>query len=88
MNDQKKLHRMIQNYAFARQETALYLDTHPRCRNALQYYARLREKLMEAARMYEEHYGQLTIFGGTCQDSWKWVEEAWPWEADFMQKGE
>lgn len=88
MNDQKKLHRMIQNYAFALQETVLYLDTHPHCRQALQYYKRIREKLMDAARMYEERYGQLTIYGGTSCDSWKWVEEAWPWEADCRQKGD
>jgi len=88
MNDQKKLYRMIQNYAFVLQETALYLDTHPRCRKALQYYSKIREKLMEALRMYGEHYGQLTIYGGTSCDSWRWVEEAWPWENDCRQKGE
>ncbi len=88
MNDQKRLHRMIQNYAFALQETALYLDTHPNCRQALQYYKKVREKLLEAVQMYEEQHGQLTIFGGTSCDRWKWVEEAWPWETDCRGKGE
>ena len=88
MNDQKKWHRMIQNYAFALQETALYLDTHPNCSQALQYHQKIREKLLNAMRMYEEQFGQLTIYGGTSCDSWNWVREAWPWETECRQKGD
>ncbi len=80
MNEQKKLFRMIQNYSFVINETVLYLDTHPRCRQALRHYDKYLALLREAVREYEEKYGQMTIFGGSSCDSWKWVQEPWPWE--------
>lgn len=80
MNDQKKLKKMIENCAFVVYETALYLDTHPDCRAALRYYAKYREKLMEAMRLYEESYGPVTLYGNRSCDSWDWVKEPWPWE--------
>ncbi len=80
MNDQKKLQKMIETYSFVLYETALYLDTHPDCRTALRHYAKYREKLLEAMRMYEEKYGPITIYGNTSCDSWNWVKEPWPWE--------
>ncbi len=82
MNDQKKMQyqKMIQTYSFVLHETALYLDTHPDCRQALRYYAKYRDKLAEAMRMYEEKYGPMTICGNNSCDSWDWVKEPWPWE--------
>ena len=80
MNEQKKLFRMIQNYSFVIQETALYLDTHPNCRQALRYMEKYRRLLDEATCMYEENYGQLTHMSSYCGDSWRWVKEPWPWE--------
>ncbi len=80
MNDQKKLYKMIQNYSFALNETVLYLDTHPKCRQALRHYKIYRDRLLEAMNAYEENYGQLTVNGGKSCDSWQWVNEPWPWE--------
>jgi len=80
MNDQKKLKKMIETYSFVLYETVLYLDTHPDCRSALRHYAKYREKLLEAMRMYEAEYGPLTMYGNTSCDSWNWVREPWPWE--------
>ena len=80
MNDQKKLKKMIENYAFVVYETALYLDTHPDCRAALRHYAKFRDKLQEALRMYEESFGPVTMYGNRSCDSWDWVKEPWPWE--------
>lgn len=83
MNDQKKLYKLIQTYSFVIYETALYLDGHPTCRKAMEYYNKYREKLNEVTRMYEENYGPMTIMGhNACSDSWKWVETPWPWEYD------
>ena len=80
MNEQRKLRRMIENYSFVVYETVLYRDTHPRCRAALQHYEKYRTRLLEAIREYEDNYGPLTIYGGKACDSWKWVEDPWPWE--------
>lgn len=80
MNDQKKLKKMIETYSFVLYETALYLDTHPDCRPALRYFAKYREKLTDAVRLYEEEYGPVTMYGNKSVDSWNWVEQPWPWE--------
>lgn len=80
MNDAKKLQKIIDSCSFVLYETALYLDTHPDCRAALRHYAKYREKLQEAVRLYEENCGPLTICGNMSCDSWKWVREPWPWE--------
>ena len=50
MNEREILLRKIQTCNFVLQETALYLDSHPYCRQALRYYARhrrMREELIE-----------------------------------------
>lgn len=81
MNDQKKLYNLIQTCSFVLYETALYLDGHPDCRKALDYYNRYREKLEAASRTYENRYGPLTIYGNRSDgDRWEWVETPWPWE--------
>lgn len=62
------------------QETALYLDTHPSCHQALRHMEKYQRMLREAKAEYEEKYGQLSIDSGACKDSWRWVKEPWPWE--------
>ena len=79
MNEQKKLLKALQNYTFILTETALYLDTHPYCRQALRYYEKYRRLCDEVKKRYEEQYGPLTP-GASCGDCWKWVTEPWPWE--------
>ena len=81
MNDQKKLYKMIQTYSFTINEIVLYLDTHPNCKHALRQYKMYVDRLLEARRLYEEKYGQLTIYGSSC-DRWQWVNQPWPWETN------
>lgn len=79
-NDRKKLMRLIQTYSFAVTEAVLYLDTHPHCQKALRFYDKYNRLRTEAVEMYENKYGPLTMYGGNCEDGWKWVSEPWPWE--------
>lgn len=80
MNEQKKLFRLIQNCSFMIQETALYLDTHPNCRQALRHMEKYQRILREAEAEYEDKYGQLSINTGACGNGWRWVKEPWPWQ--------
>ena len=83
MNEQKKLFELIQQYSFVLYETALYLDGHPKCTAALEYFGKYNSKLREATAEYESKYGPLTMYGHACGcESWKWVSEPWPWEYD------
>ena len=80
--DKQKLLSEIRAYKFALVEATLFLDTHPRCRHALEYYEKYRALLEDAKAEYEESYGPLTIMGGSSPDCWSWVETPWPWEYD------
>ena len=82
MNDRKKLYRMIQQVSFVLYETALYLDTHPHCRPALEHFRRYNTRLRELTEKYESRFGPLTMYGQNDCDSWQWSETPWPWEFD------
>lgn len=80
--DKHQLMNDIRMYSFAVLEAALYLDTHPRCRCALEYYEKYNTLLSDVKNEYEETYGPLTIFGGTSPECWSWVESPEPWKYD------
>ena len=74
--------KQLQAIDFAIQETVLYLDAYPNCRQALEFYHHLiaqRKHLMES---YEKEHGPLTMYGNTGHTSWDWIDGPWPWELD------
>lgn len=78
----KKLMCQLQQLEFAMIETALYLDGHPNCKKALNYYNTLQAKRNETRSQYEQAYGPLTMFDNKSENTWHWVETAWPWELE------
>lgn len=81
MNEQAKLFRRIQILNFCIIDTALFLDTHPCDKKALEHYEKNNELLKELAHEYEDKYGPLTMFGVSC-DTWSWYCAPWPWELE------
>lgn len=68
---------------FAVHEAVLYLDTHPDDQNALEYYRRKQQQMMQAGESYQKVVGP--IRAGTVDTSsggWRWVETPWPWEIE------
>lgn len=80
-NEQEKMLREIGMIDFVIIEMNLYLDTHPKDRNAIEYlnhYVRLKN---QALRDYAAKYGPLTIStADSCSKEWTWVTQPWPWE--------
>ena len=70
----------IRAVGFAMHEAALFLDTHPECPAALDYFAEMRDELARLTAEYEKSYGPLT-YTGVSGDSWTWVDGEWPWHA-------
>ncbi len=83
MNEQSRLARKIQQVSFVLYETALYLDTHPHCRQALAYFNRYNRQLRELVSRYETRFGPITFYGQQegCTE-WQWVNTPFPWEYD------
>lgn len=78
--DKKRLFKTIQMYGFAIDEIVLYLDTHPNCRNALNYYHKYNNLRSAAVEEYNKNFGPLTAKQVQSQEKWTWTHEPWPWE--------
>lgn len=80
MNEQKILLSRIATCDFILSETSLFLDTHPECTEALDFYKKHLEMRKTAADEYSEKYGMLRQEDYAGQNSWQWIEGPWPWE--------
>ena len=88
-NNQAKseLAKKIQELSFVQKELELYLDTHPSCKTALDYYYQTVEALNSLTEEYEAKYGPMTSRGVMTDQGWTWVAEPWPWQrsGDFKE---
>lgn len=77
----------VRTLSFVKKELELYLDTHPDCKMALDYYYRTLTELKELIEAYENSVGPLTAMGVRDSESWSWVRGPWPWQqaGDFMR---
>ena len=84
------LAEQIRALSFVKVELELYLDTHPGCRTALDYYYKTVEELKRLTEQYENTVGPLTAMGNVSADQWHWVDGPWPWQqaGDFMREGD
>lgn len=80
MSNREKMLKMVQCYSFAVLEAAMFLDTHPECLDALNYYNKYKKLCEEAKAEFEAKYGPLTIDSDANNQSWQWVNGPWPWE--------
>ena len=70
--------KKVQQLAFMKTETELFLDTHPDCRQALEYYHKILGELEAAKMEYVAKYGPITA-DESSTERWNWVESPWPW---------
>ena len=81
-NNRLRLLRKIQHHSFALVEANLFLDTHPYCKKALEYFKCQKAKYDMYVTEYEANYGPLTANVDAECDEWKWVQGPWPWERE------
>lgn len=74
-----ELMRKIQELSFAKVETELFLDTHPECRSALEYYQKTVDALEDAMEEYQNTYGPI-VAASQNGTGWSWVDGPWPWQ--------
>lgn len=70
----------IQALAFAVQELALYLDTHPEDRKALELYQQYQRLYAECMEKHQAHLGPTNHQTPTDGDTYSWLDDPWPWE--------
>ena len=72
----------LQKVDFAIIETVLYLDAHPHCRAALEYYHKLIDERRKIVRALGEGAMPISAHENESCDSWDWVDGPWPWQFD------
>jgi len=76
----------LQTLAFVIQELALYLDTHPTDRNALEMYQAYQEKYHELKAEYTNRVGPLN-HRTPSKGPYRWLDDPWPWEYAKNKEG-
>lgn len=69
----------VMQYSFAINDMNLYLDLHPNDLEALKYLEELSKEEKNAKDDFESKYGPLEVCN-TIGDSFKWINDPWPWE--------
>ena len=77
----------LQTLAFAIQELALYLDTHPEDQEALEVYRGYQNMHHEASEKYARICGPMTHHQPVKDKKYTWVCDPWPWEYAANKEG-
>lgn len=77
----------LQALAFAVNELALYLDTHPEDEEALQLYRQYQKTFHDAGMEFAEKYEPLTHGTPSTQNRYTWLSDPWPWEYSGNKEG-
>ncbi len=72
----------IRALSFVKTELELFLDTHPNCKTALDYYHQTIESLGALREKYQNTVGPMFAAGVVSTDKWTWTEMPWPWQYD------
>lgn len=79
----EELEDIISKVSFAMDDTRLYLDTHPDCEEALEYFKKMQHIRHEAMREYTENHGPMYSYNIGSADSWEWNEGKMPWHSSM-----
>ena len=79
-SDEKALLESIRQLGFVKTEIELYLDTHPDCKVAIDYYHRTVDALASLMDRYHSvSTNPIIAAGSNNAERWDWVNEPWPW---------
>jgi len=82
MLSKKALETEIARVSFSMDELRLFLDTHPREKEALSAYRELRKKRERLLESYESLYGPMEAYRAGGSEKWNWLSQPWPWEKE------
>lgn len=82
MKTREQLLQLIRQYDFALYDLMLYLDTHTRCRQALQLYNKYNAERSRAAEEFVRRFGPLQASEHCDEDRWTWGKGPYPWERE------
>lgn len=77
----------LQVMGFMIQELALYLDTHPDDKEALELYRTYQKMYHDAMMEYSEQCDPLNHVTPVKHGKYTWIDEPWPWEYAANKEG-
>ena len=77
----------LQVLGFTVHELALYLDTHPEDKDALQLYRKYQQMYNTAKKQYSMHCRPLNHMTVTDDNTYSWLCDPWPWEYAANKEG-
>ncbi|MGN0436623.1 MAG: spore coat protein CotJB [Wujia sp.] len=77
-----ELFELINQISFMVDDIALYLNTHPDCKEAIEAYNHFKEIRHEAIKDYTENFGPISKYNVNADNYWCWVNQPWPWEGE------
>ena len=78
--DKKSLMKIITQASFALDDTRLFLDTHPNCKEAIEYYNKAQAVREEAWNEYTGKFGPMSFYEVSDENYWEWNQGPMPWE--------
>lgn len=79
-NEKKRLLDKIRRYAFALDESRLFLDSHPDCEEAVEFFKKHLKLYEDAVEEYQEKFAPVSASGAVRNGKWAWNTTPWPWE--------
>lgn len=79
--DYKRILRKLQKVDFSLVDTILYLDMYPHCREALNYYHKLKKEREALVAILADKYNMpISAHRNASECDWNWTDAPWPWE--------
>ena len=84
MNRESLLCNLMQ-LDFMAVDLALYLNTHPEDKEAIEQYNKIIKAADVVRDKYEAAFGPLCSFRSLNRNDsqWLWIDNPWPWQQDF-----
>lgn len=81
--EQQKLKYYIDVVSFAALDSAIFLDSHPDCAEAFEYFTYYTDARKKALKEYADRFAPLTLDTVPKGASFKtWALTPWPWEME------
>ncbi len=81
MRSKEELMDLITKVSFVMDDTRLFLDTHPDCEEALEYFKKMHRIRHELIKEYTERFGQIVSYHIAEDNDWDWNRPPQPWNS-------
>jgi len=79
MRSREELMDILTKVSFAMDDTRLFLNTHPNCKEAMEYFHKMQRIRHEIMKELTERFGPISSYHVAECDEWQWNNLPHPW---------